>query len=181
MDIKAGIKPMRKLVLWIPLALIAGSCNQNMEVVHSDERLTDAPKPPKRDDDRPLAAAVREGEVKVPPFVKAYFMQHFVAALYSKPQNFNPNPNWSSPLKDPESGRVWCTDCHKGAQLNFANMPQIEKNPMIEQLEKNKTFMADLMRKWVARLNSDEFDAKPKLKQQVNCLTCHETNPAPRP
>jgi hypothetical protein len=35
------------------------------------------------------------------------------------------------------------------------------------------------MKKWVARLNSPEFGAKSKLKQEVTCLTCHETNPAP--
>ena len=161
--------------------LILSACNQNMEVVHGGETLNDAKPSPKARDARPLAAAAAQGEVKVPPFVKAYFMQHFVAALYSTPANFNPNPKWSSPLKDPENGRVWCTDCHEGSQLNFANMPKIEKNPMIEQVEKNKAFMADLMRKWVARLNSDDFDAKPKLKQPVDCLTCHETNPAPRP
>ena len=152
-----------------------------MEVVRGGERLTDSPKPaPKAGADKPFAAAVR-GESKVPPFVKAYFMQRFVRALYSTPQNFNPNPKWASPLKDPENGRVWCTDCHKGAQLNFANLPQMEKNAMVEEMEKNKTFMADLMRKWVGRLNSDEFDAKAKLKHPVDCLTCHETNPAPRP
>ena len=32
--------------------------------------------------------------------------------------------------------------------------------------------------KWVTRLNSDEFFAKAKLKHEVTCLTCHETNPA---
>ncbi len=172
---------MRKPICCIPLIFVITACNQNMEVVRNGERLSDAKPAPKSGDSRPLAAAVSGGEMKVPPFVKAYFMQQFVAALYSTPKNFNPNPNWSSPLKDSDGGRVWCTDCHKGAQLNFANMPKIEKNPMIEQLEKNKTFMADLMRKWVARLNSDDFDAKPKLKRPVDCLTCHETNPAPRP
>jgi hypothetical protein len=172
---------MRKLIVFSMLFLALSSCNQNMEVVRNGERLSDSPKPaPRPTDSRPLADAVR-GEMKVPPFVKAYFMQQFVAALYSTPKNFNPNPNWSSPLADPEGGRVWCTDCHKGAQLNFANMPKMEKTAMVEDLEKNKTFMADLMRKWVARLNSDDFDAKHKLKKPVDCLTCHETNPAPRP
>jgi hypothetical protein len=31
--------------------------------------------------------------------------------------------------------------------------------------------------KWVARLNSDQFFAKAKLKGPVTCLTCHATNP----
>ena len=173
---------MRKVVVLSLVFMTLSSCNQNMEVVRNGERLTDSPKPaPRPGDSKPLAAAVRGGEMKVPPFVKAYFMQQFVAALYSTPKNFNPNPNWSSPLQDPENGRVWCTDCHKGSQLNFANLPKMEKTAIVEQLEKNKTFMADLMRKWVARLNSDEFDAKHKLKKPVDCLTCHETNPAPRP
>lgn len=162
----------------LPLALLLGSCNQHMEVVHNGEMFSESAKPASANS-RPLAAAVKDGGVQVPPFVKAYFMQHFVAALYSTPQNFNPNPKWASPLKDPEKGRVWCTDCHKDAQISFAKMPIIEKNPMIEQVEKNKAFMADLMRKWVARVNSDQFDAKAKLKHPVDCLTCHETNPAP--
>ena len=37
--------------------------------------------------------------------------------------------------------------------------------------------MVGLMKKWVARLNSDEFGAKAKLKGPVTCLTCHATNP----
>lgn len=170
---------MQRLLFILPIALLAGSCNQNMEVVRNGEMYSESAKPVAAANSKPLAAAVKQGAVEVPPFVKAYFMQHFVAALYSTPQNFNPNPKWASPLKDPENNRVWCTDCHKDAQISFANMPKIEKNPMIEQVEKNKAFMADLMRKWVARLNSDQFDAKAKLKHPVDCLTCHETNPAP--
>ena len=119
---------MRSLALLILLAFMLGSCNQNMDVVRNGEAFSESPKPAAKAGDRPLAAAVSGGDVQVPPFVKAYFMQHFVAALYSKPQNFNPNPKWSSPLTDPENGRVWCTDCHKGTQLNFANMPKMEKN-----------------------------------------------------
>jgi hypothetical protein len=168
-----------RFTVLIPLLiLIVASCNQNMEVVRNGETFSESAKPVSANA-KPLAAAVNEGGMQIPPFVKAYFMQHFVAALYSTPQNFNPNPKWASPLKDPENGRVWCTDCHKDAQLDFAKMPTIEKNPMIAQVEKNKAFMADLMRKWVARLNSDQFDAKAKLKHPVDCLTCHETNPAP--
>ena len=51
--------------------------------------------------------------------------------------------------------------------------------PLTERYENDKMFMADLMKKWVARLNSDDFFAKAKLKAPVTCLTCHETNPAP--
>jgi len=170
---------MRLLIVFSLLAVLLASCSQHMTPVSNGEMFSESAKPVAPSNARPLAAAVSEGDVQVPPFVKAYFMQHFVAALYSTPQNFNPNPKWASPLKDPQNGRVWCTDCHKDAQLNFANMPVIEKNPMIAQVEKNKAFMADLMRKWVARLNSDQFDAKAKLKHPVDCLTCHETNPAP--
>ena len=33
-------------------------------------------------------------------------MHMWVEALYSTPGNKHPNPNWQSPLKDPENGRV---------------------------------------------------------------------------
>jgi hypothetical protein len=51
--------------------------------------------------------------------------------------------------------------------------------PVTDQYEKDREFMADLMKKWVGRLNSDEYFAKAKLSGPVTCLTCHETNPAP--
>jgi len=51
------------------------------------------------------------------------------------------------------------------------------RHPLVDDLEKDKTFMAGLMKKWVARLNSDEYGAKAKLKGPVTCLTCHATNP----
>lgn len=151
-----------------------GSCNQNMEAFRGNETLSDAPKPAANANPHPLATPGEE--VKVPPFVKAFFMHQFVEALYSPPKNFNPNPNWTSPLKDPENARVWCTDCHVSGQINFANIPK-QRMPMNDQLEKNKEFMGDLMKKWVARLNSDEYHAKGKLKQPVTCLTCHAKNP----
>jgi hypothetical protein len=167
-----------KLALILIAALLAGGCNQNIEVVNSGERLEDA-KPVANANARPLANPAREdGEREVPPFVKAYFMHMFVEALYSKPQNKNPNPNWSSPLADPEGGRVWCTDCHVSGQVNFANIPKT-RLPLVDQYESDRHFMADLMKKWVARLNNDEFHAKAKLKQPVTCLTCHATNPEP--
>ncbi len=166
---------MRSSVLLISLALLLSSCNQNMQPGNG-ELLSDSKPPAKASNPRPLAS--EDGEMKIPPFVKAYFMHQFVEALYSTPKNFNPNPDWSSPLKDPENGRVWCTDCHVSGQVDFAKIPK-RKMPMNEDLEKNKGFMADLMKKWVARLNSDDFGAKGKLKQPVTCLTCHATNPAP--
>jgi hypothetical protein len=169
---------MRSFILLLSLALLLASCNQNMESVRNGEMLTDSPKTAAKPaaNARPLASD--DGEMKVPPFAKAYFMHQFVEALYSVPKNFNPNPKWESPLADPEKGRVWCTDCHTSGQVDFAKIPK-QKIPMNEQLEKNKPFMADLMKKWVARLNSADFGAKAKLKQPVTCLTCHETNPAP--
>ena len=169
---------MKSFLLLFAAFLLLASCNQNMEVVRNGEKLTDSPKPVPNANPRPLAMPGEAGEPKIPPFVKAYFMHQFVEALYSKPKNFNPNPNWVSPLKDPENGRVWCTDCHMSGQINFANIPK-QKMPMNEELEKDKKFMASLMKKWVARLNSGEFGAKAKLKQEVTCMTCHETNPAP--
>jgi hypothetical protein len=96
------MRTMRSYVFLILVVLILGSCNQNMEVVRNGEPFSASPKPvAKAGNETPLAAAVSGGDLDVPPFVKAYFMQHFVAALYSTPQNFNPNPRWASPLKDP--------------------------------------------------------------------------------
>ena len=158
-------------------ALLLAGCSQNMEVVNSGERLEDSPKPTADSNAAPLARPEASGDVKdIPPFVKAYFMHMWVEALYSSPQNKHPNPSWQSPLKDPENGRVWCTDCHMSKDIDFSKIPKM-RNPMVDDLEKDKTFMAGLMKKWVARLNSDEFGAKAKLKGPVTCLTCHATNP----
>jgi hypothetical protein len=159
------------------VALLLAGCSQNIEVVNSGERLEDAPKPAADPNAAPLArAGADEGEPKIPPFVKAYFMHMWVEALYSKPQNKHPNPNWQSPLKDPDNGRVWCTDCHVSGQVDFAKIPKM-RTPMVDGFENDKEFMVGLMKKWVARLNSDEFGAKAKLKGTVTCLTCHAMNP----
>ena len=159
------------------VALLVAGCSQNMEVVNSGERLENSPKPVADSNAAPLArAGGGEDQPKIPPFVKAYFMHMWVEALYSTPQNKHPNPNWQSPLKDPVNGRVWCTDCHVSKDIDFSKIPKM-RNPMVDDLEKDKEFMAGLMKKWVARLNSDEFGAKAKLKGTVTCLTCHATNP----
>jgi len=157
--------------------LIAG-CSQNIEVVSSGERLEDSPKPAADPNAAPLArtASDKEDQPKIPPMVKAYFMHMWVAALYSRPENKHPNPNWQSPLKDPANGRVWCTDCHMSGQIDFSKIPKV-RTPMVDGFEKDKTFMVELMKKWVERLNSDDFGAKAKLKGTVTCLTCHATNP----
>ena len=159
------------------LALVLAGCSQNIEVVNSGERLEDSPKAAVDPKAAPLARTGAEGEEpKIPPFVKAFFMHTWVEALYSVPKNKHPNPNWQSPLKDPENGRVWCTDCHTSGQVDFSKIPKM-RHPMVDDLEKDKEFMAGLMKKWVARLNSDEYGAKAKLKGTVTCLTCHATNP----
>ena len=159
------------------LLLLVGGCSQNIEVVNSGERLEDSPKPAVDPNAAPLARAEGAAEMtKIPPFVKAYFMHMWVEALYSVPGNKHPNPNWQSPLKDSVNGRAWCTDCHKSQDIDFGKIQKI-RSPMVEELEKDKEFMVGLMKKWVARLNSDEFDAKAKLKGPVACLTCHATNP----
>jgi hypothetical protein len=166
-----------KLSLAFVLLLLLAACSQNVDFDNSGERLSDSPKPAVDPNAAPLARGGAEsGEPKVPPFVKAYFMHTWVEALYSTPKNKHPNPNWQSPLKDPENGRVWCTDCHLSKDIDFSKIPKM-RNPMVDDLEKDKTFMVGLMKKWVARLNSDEFGAKAKLKGQVTCLTCHATNP----
>lgn len=159
------------------LTLLLAGCSQNVEMVNSGERLDDSPKQVADSNAAPLARkGSDEEQPKIPPFVKAYFMHMFVEALYGTPGNKHPNPNWQSPLKDPENGRVWCTDCHTSGQIDFSKIPKM-RNPMVDDFEKDKTFMVGLMKKWVARLNSDEFGAKAKLKGPVTCLTCHATNP----
>jgi hypothetical protein len=169
---------MMKFVFVLFFAVLLAGCSQNIEVANSGERLTDSPKPAADPNAAPLARPgnATSDEPKVPPFVKAYFMHMWVEALYSTPQNKHPNPAWQSPLKDPVNGRVWCTDCHTSGQVDFSKIPKM-RSPMVEDFEKDHEFMVDLMKKWVTRLNSDEFGAKAKLKGTVTCLTCHETNP----
>src|ERR1700752_4785698 len=147
------------------LVLLLSGCNQNMEVVNSGETLENSPRPVGDPNAKPLAAAAADGEGEIPPFVKAFFMHTWVEALYSPdpPPNKNPNPNWESPLKDPVNGRVWCTDCHVNTDIDFTKIPKM-RTPEVGELENNKQFMAALMKKWVARLNSGEFGAKAKLK-----------------
>jgi hypothetical protein len=170
------------LLATISLLLLCG-CNQNIELVSNGESLDSAPKPAVDPNARPLARTdggdgPRGGMPNMEDIMaKAYFMHNFVEALYSKPKNFNPNPKWESPLKDSQNGRVWCTDCHMSKTMDFGNIPH-ERTEGADRREKDKTFMVGLMKKWVARLNSDEFGAKAKLKGEVTCLTCHETNPA---
>ena len=175
---------MKKIVLIISVlsVLLLYGCNQNIELVSNGETLDSAPKPVVDPNARPLARADGEGPRGGMPnmeeiLAKAYFMHNFVEALYSKPKNFNPNPKWESPLKDAEKGRVWCTDCHMSKTMDFGNIPH-ERTEAAERHEKDKAFMVALMKKWVTRLNSDDFGAKSKLKREVTCLTCHETNPA---
>lgn len=174
---------MRIFALLLSLTVLLAGCDQNVTRVGGGERFEDAP-PIKVDPDaKPLAGAaaplsgdaIPGMEGKVPPFVKVFFMHQFVEALYSVPKNRHPNPNWQSPLKDPVNGRVWCTDCH-GDKFDFARMPK-QRFPQVDDLEKDHEFMVDLMTKWVARLNSDEYNAKAKLKMKVECTTCHETDP----
>jgi len=166
---------MKRFLIFV-FALALAGCSQNVDVDNSGERLEDSPKPAVDPNAAPLARAGAEEQPKIPPFVKAYFMHMWVEALYSTPQNKHPNPKWQSPLKDPVDGRVWCTDCHTSGQVDFSKIPKM-RLPMVDGFEKDKTFMVGLMKKWVERLNSDEFKAKAKLKGTVTCLTCHATNP----
>jgi hypothetical protein len=160
------------------LLLAVSACNQNLDVGGAGEKLTDAPRPAATAAGRPLAAVEEASEEReIPPFAKAYFMHTWVEALYSTPQNKNPNPNWQSPLVDPVNGRVWCTDCHVSGQVDFTKIPKM-RMPMVDELENDREFMLALMKKWVTRLNSDQYFAKAKLKGPVTCLTCHATNPA---
>jgi len=167
-----------KFVFIVLMAALLAGCSQNIEVANSGERLENSPKPVADSNAAPLARPgdTTSDQPKIPPIVKAYFMHMWVEALYSTPQNKHPNPAWQSPLNDPVNGRVWCTDCHTSGQVDFSKIPKM-RSPMVDDFEKDKDFMVDLMKKWVARLNSDEYGAKAKLKGTVTCLTCHETNP----
>src|SRR2546422_5026531 len=150
---------MSFLVL-ISLVLLASGCNQNLEVASGSERLEDSPSPVVNPNERPLAQAVGDaGEKKVPPFAKAFFMHMWVEALYSTPKNKHPNPKWQSPLKDPVNGRVWCTDCHVSGQIDFAKIPKI-RNPMVDDFEKDKQFMAGLVEKEGGSEIRKKFGAK---------------------
>ena len=169
----------------VSACFVQASCSQNVETVTTGERLEDsqAPipiggNPLSFSPGETLTGAAEDGEAEAPPFVKAFFMHTWVEALYGIPANNNPNPNWISPLLDSVNGRVWCTDCHISGQVNFENIPK-QRLPLTEVYENDHEFMADLMRKWVARLNSDEYFAKVKLARPVDCLTCHETHPDP--
>ena len=169
---------MMKIVfcLFASLLLLSG-CGQNTEAVSSNERLEDSPRPVVDPKARPLAMpGGSDKKMEVPPFVKIYFMQMWVEALYSTPKNKHPNPKWESPLADPVNSRVWCTDCHMDSDVDFTKLQKI-RLPLVDQYENDKTFMVDLMKKWVARLNSSDFGAKARLKGPVTCLTCHATNP----
>jgi hypothetical protein len=178
----------RYLVIGLTLltGLVGIACSQNIESVSNGERLENSEVPVPVGGNplaaNPAAAPFAAGvdpEADVPPFVKAFFMHTWVEALYSVPANNNPNPDWSSPLVDAVNGRVWCTDCHVSGQVNFENIPK-QRLPLTDVYENDHEFMADLMRKWVARLNSDDFFAKAKLSGPVDCLTCHETHPDPQ-
>src|SRR5438034_8535364 len=131
----------------ISLALVAGGCNQNLEVVSSGERLEDSPKPVADPSARPLArAGDASGEKEIPPFVKAYFMHMWVEALYSKPQNNTPNPHWESPLMHPENGRVSSTACHTSGQIDFAKITKI-RDSRVNALEKDREFLFGVVKK----------------------------------
>jgi hypothetical protein len=166
------------LFILFVLALLLNGCNQNMEEVNTGETLENSPRPVADPNVKPLAAAAAAAEGDIPPFVKAFFMHTWVEALYGPglPPNKHPNPNWQSPLKDPMNGRVWCTDCHINTNIDFTKIPKM-RTPQVGELENNHAFMVELMKKWVARLNSDQYGAKAKLKVPVTCLTCHATNP----
>ena len=178
----------RTIVLIFSLLLLPG-CNQNSENTNTGETLENGPKPAVDANARPLADAVNAQSSGAGPFQgggggrpdpqmmlnKAYFMQHFVAALTSTPTNNNPNPKWSTPLKDAQNGKVKCGDCHTKADMS--QLPQQESSPAIEKMHADKEFMVDLMTKWVAKLNNPEFGAKGKLKGEVTCLTCHAKDP----
>jgi hypothetical protein len=90
-----------KLFFVLFLTFLLAGCSQNIEVVSSGERLEDSPKPAVDPNAAPLARTgsdKEEDQPKIPPMVKAYFMHMWVAALYSRPENKHPNPNWQSPL-----------------------------------------------------------------------------------
>src|SRR2546422_11569973 len=153
------IMKFRCLIVISLTVLVLAGCSQNIEVVNSGERLEDSPKPVVDPNAAPLARAGAADKSEIPPFVKAYFMHMWVEALYSTPQNKHPNPNWKSPLEDPVNGRVWCTDCHVSGQIDFSKIPKI-RNPMVDDFEKDKQFMAGLVEKEGGSEIRKKFGAK---------------------
>jgi formate-dependent nitrite reductase cytochrome c552 subunit len=106
---------------------------------------------------------------------KAHFMKKFVAALVSKPGNSNPNPEWSSPVKE-GTPPISCADCHDPAMFNIDAMKQMDPGAeAVEKFRQSKEFMVGLMKKWVARLNTRHGG---RLKEKVTCTTCHATDPS---
>src|SRR5437763_13520113 len=100
------------LILSMFSTLLVCGCNQNADNVSTGETLANGPKPVVDSNARPLAASgdsssrsgpMQSGEGGRPDpqmmLNKAFFMQHFVAALTTLPTNKNPNPKWVSPLK----------------------------------------------------------------------------------
>jgi hypothetical protein len=174
---------MRRTVFGVVVLTVLAACDQNSTRVATGDRIEDAPPIAIDPEAKPLAGAVQPpsgGEIpgmegRVPPFLKVFFMHQFVEALYSTPQNKQPNPQWQSPLKDPVNGRVWCTDCH-GDNFDFSKMPK-QRMPATDGLENDHEFMVELMTKWVGRLNSDQYRARAKLKGPVQCTTCHAVDP----
>jgi hypothetical protein len=174
---------MRRTILLIVCLAALGGCNQNATDIRKGETLGESPTPV-ANNSKPLAEAEGDSGGGAPrgmrdiekTMAKAFFMHRFVEALYSVPKNPNPNPKWTSPLKDPEKGRVWCTDCHDPKKADMSRLVA-ERTPKVDELEKDHEFMVELMTKWVGRLNSGEFGAQAKLKQKVTCTTCHATDP----
>ena len=101
-------------------------------------------------------------------------MIRFVKALKERPTNQNPAANWKPLLKDPTTPAMLCSLCHvdtgKAMEQNLARFDR----PPPKEFSQNKAFMANLMERWVHRLNRE---AKTYLVKAVVCLDCHDTDP----
>lgn len=123
----------------------------------------------------PAQAGPHGGEGIEKSIATIHFMQKFVAALTSKPDNLMPAKDYE-PLLKTGAAVIKCADCHTDPSLNMEGM--IASDPGDEAVEpfrmRRRGFMIPLMEKWVARLNKMHAD---RLRGEVTCLDCHAQDP----
>jgi hypothetical protein len=101
-------------------------------------------------------------------------MVRFVKALKERPTNRNPAANWKPLLKDPSTPSMLCSVCHGNPGKRMEQTVARSDTPPLKEYAQNKAFMANLMERWVERLNRE---AKPYLVKAVVCLDCHDSDP----
>ena len=168
---------MKKFCVFLfVLALPLSGCSQNIEVVNSGETLEDSPKPAADPNVKPLAAAAANAEGE-DPAVREGVLHAYVGR--GPLQSAAEQASESELAVASERSREWTRVVHRlPRHTGYRFFEDSEDaDPHGRRSGERQDFMVGLMKKWVARLNSDEFGAKAKLKGTVTCLTCHATNP----